>query len=317
MTDASQQVQCKPANRVRWANIERLRILAMLDIIGFHAATHRTLLLGGLGLSTFLMLTNLFNCTVSNKRGFCQFAKDKLNRLLYPWLFWCVVYAADKALTAARKGVSIRDVFDPYMVFYGTNVHLWFVPFALCSALIVGFLQARTAHLPHGIVILVAASIGALTLLASAHLLDRYEFFTPFDQYIYALPSTFIGFALGRTLLIDVPQQRRNVRLLFCAGAVVVAVSAMILPIELFPVRYAISAILITGALAWPGKSDWLTTTMTPILLGVYLIHPLVIRITKRSDVFDDYIAIYAATVFVLSAIAVWLMRKTRLARFT
>src|SRR3954452_9453339 len=52
------------AKAERLANVERLRVLAMLEIVRYHDHDDRLPLVGGLGLPTFLLLTALFNCTL-------------------------------------------------------------------------------------------------------------------------------------------------------------------------------------------------------------------------------------------------------------
>ena len=91
---------------------------------------------------------------------------------------------------------------------------------------------------------------------------------------------------------------------------------AFFLPIERLAVRYAIMVIVITMALVWPGKNDWLTRRFTPLLLGVYFVHPLLIGLSKQSDWTDQYILPYAVTIFIASAFTVWAMQKTILKRF-
>ena len=299
----------------RWANIERLRILALLEIVGFHAATDRVFFIGGVGLAAFLILTNLFNCTASDKRGFRQFARDKINRLLWPWIFWSAVYGALRIAFAILRGNPIGSEFDALMVLYGTNVHLWFIPFAMVSGIVVGYVQSRTRALPHGPVIATSATIGAGVLLVSAYV-PLNQFPTPFSQFTYAAAAPFIGFAMGRTLLIESSTARRFTRIALCVAAVAFGVVAYFLPIERMAVRYAIMVIVITIALVWPGKNDWLTRRLTPLLLGVYLVHPLLIRLSKQSDWSDQYVLPYAVAIFIASAFTVWAMRKTVLKRF-
>jgi hypothetical protein len=78
-----------PAKKAaRLANVERLRVLAMLEIVRYHDHNDRLALIGGLGLPTFLLLTNMFNCTLSEKRGPGQFMADMRKRLVVPWVFW-------------------------------------------------------------------------------------------------------------------------------------------------------------------------------------------------------------------------------------
>ncbi|MDZ4859778.1 MAG: acyltransferase [Candidatus Hydrogenedentes bacterium] len=308
--------ESQPEVRVRWANVERLRILAMFEIIGFHSASERLILLGGIGLPIFLILTNLFNCTVSDRRGFRQFARDKFSRLFYPWLFWCAVYGVAHAAFAMRRDVPLSKVFDPLMLLYGTNLHLWFVPFALVSGVSVAYVQSLTRKQSHGRMIFLSASAGAVLLLATAYVHTLRGFPAPFSQYIYAASSPFIGFAMGRTLLVNPEKRFAAFSVLCIAGAVFVPI-ALALPIKLFAVRFAVAAVFVGLALMWPGTSDWLTKKLAPLLLGIYLIHPLLIRFTKRGAVVDDYIVLYIFAVFLLSALAIFFMRKTPLKRFT
>src|SRR6187431_1348199 len=83
----------------RLANVERLRIVAMLEIVTFHVGSafdaddYRLPIVAGLGLPVFLVLNNAFNCTLAERRGTRAFLDAKVSRLLVPWLVWSVVYA--------------------------------------------------------------------------------------------------------------------------------------------------------------------------------------------------------------------------------
>ena len=82
----------------RLANVERLRIVAMLEIVTFHvgeaigSGAHRLPVVAGLGLPVFLLLNNAFNCTLVERMGTRKFLDVKVSRLLLPWLIWSGVY---------------------------------------------------------------------------------------------------------------------------------------------------------------------------------------------------------------------------------
>ncbi len=311
-----------PRRSARIANVERLRILAIFEIIGFHAATERTLFFGGVGLATFLILTNLFNTTVSNKRGFTSFAKAKIHRLLWPWLFWCGVYAVWIAFHAYRHGQPLSGAFSPWMLLYGTKEHLWFVPFALVSGVTVGWFQHSSLQWRDGPLIAACAILGGAILLISS-VVTTYcgGLHIPIPQYLYALPSTFIGFALGRSVLIQDPVAKRRALGGLCIGAAVYGAAFLalvqVVPLHYMVLRYAVMVIVISGAIVCPGREDTLTRLSIPLMFGVYLIHPLIVEILYRFDVLHRHILLYALVVFVLSNLAIWTMQRTKLRRFT
>src|SRR5690349_1141900 len=129
------QVRPKPSERL--ANVERLRIVAMLEIVTFHVGgavndgVYRLPVVGGLGLPVFLLLNNAFNCTLSERRGTRAFLDAKVSKLLLPWLVWSGVYALLVVAEKLRHHEPISEAFTPWMIIGGTYTHLWFVPFAL------------------------------------------------------------------------------------------------------------------------------------------------------------------------------------------
>src|SRR6187401_3024827 len=76
----------------RLANVERLRLVAMFEIVAFHVSEHRLPILAGLGLPVFLLLNNAFNTTLTERRGTSAFLNSKLSRLLVPWILWSLIY---------------------------------------------------------------------------------------------------------------------------------------------------------------------------------------------------------------------------------
>src|SRR6188768_3405021 len=95
----------------RLANVERLRLVAMLEIVAFHASEQRLPIVAGLGLPVFLLLNNAFNCTLAERRGTKAFLDAKVSRLLVPWLVWSVVYGGLVVAERLRHHEPIADAF--------------------------------------------------------------------------------------------------------------------------------------------------------------------------------------------------------------
>jgi surface polysaccharide O-acyltransferase-like enzyme len=77
--------------------------------------------------------------------------------------------------------------------------------------------------------------------------------------------------------------------------------------------RYGMWALLVCAALGRPGRIDPLTQALSPLLLGVYLVHPLLIRLLggRHLQLWGDVPC--ALFFFALSLAAVAGMRRTPL----
>lgn len=263
------------AKAARLANIERLRVLAMLEIVRYHDHGDRLALVGGLGLPTFLLLTNLFNCTLTHKRGPAQFMHDKRRRLVVPWIFWSLFYAAFLAISAYRHHEPLGEVFSWNMILAGTSSHLWFVPFAFASAALVAGAQYLTRTLPDRPTGFIALLIG-LAVLIGIGLMPEREYIAPIPQWLLSTPSAFFGFALGRLVLADGP--RFHLRTALPIGSV--ALALLLYCTLRFPnflmERYAASILLVLAGLLVPGKPERVSTFLSPLLFGIYLAHHFV-----------------------------------------
>jgi membrane-bound acyltransferase YfiQ involved in biofilm formation len=260
------------AKAARLANVERLRVLAMLEIVRYHDHNDRLMLVGGLGLPTFLLLTNLFNCTLTHKRGPEKFMQDKRKRLVVPWIFWSLFYGAFLAISAIRHHEPLSETFTWNMILAGTSSHLWFVPFAFASAAAVAGAQHLTRNLPDRATGNVALVIGAVVLIGLG-LLPEKEYIAPLPQWLLSTPSTFLGFAFGRLVLADGPQFRVKTALPIAIGALALSVYCALFFPNFLMQRYATSTLLVIAALLVHGKPDRVSTFLSPLLFGIYLVH--------------------------------------------
>jgi probable poly-beta-1,6-N-acetyl-D-glucosamine export protein len=304
----------------RLANVERLRLVAMFEIVAFHASEHRLPIVAGLGLPVFLLLNNAFNCTLTERMGTRPFLHTKVSRLLLPWLLWSVIYLVVVVLGRLRHEELLTVGFSLWMLVGGTYPHLWFVPFALAGALLMAVVQPATRALPHGVVIAAALLTGAALTLLNARILAPGTIEWPVLQWLFALPALPLGFALGRTMLAADRVSRLRV------AWVCVAVALLCLGLGLgfglglvgwgvpeMVRRYAVSMALVGLAFVWPGAPDPVSQRLTPLLLGVYLVHPLIVRVYQALHLPVPPTAVFAALVFGVSALLVSALQRSRL----
>jgi len=306
---------------VRLANVERLRLLAMFEIVAFHVSGafveegERLPVIAGLGLPTFLLLNNAFNCTLAERMGTSAFMRVKVSRLVLPWLVWSVFYAGTLVLERLRHGEPLGDGFSIWMIVGGTYDHLWFVPFALCGSVLVAGLQARSREWSAVGVVASALAAGLCVVVACAVTLLTQPIEWPALQWLFALPSPLLGFALGRAVLAPDGKLLRRIALLMTPLALGVVAFAYFEPqIEMLR-RYMVSLALVSLAFVWPGNSDRFSQRLTPLLFGVYLVHPFFVRVYQALHLPRIPLVILTVMVFGLAVGVVLLLGRTRLRR--
>jgi surface polysaccharide O-acyltransferase-like enzyme len=317
--DAADEPRREPSERL--ANLERLRILAMLEIVTFHVGgavdqlEYRLPIIGGLGLPVFLLLNNAFNTTLSERMGTRKFLDLKVGRLLFPWVVWCCIYAGLVLATRLRHHEPLSETFSPWMLIGGTYDHLWFVPFALFGSLLIAAVQARTKAVSHRWMAGLALGLGAVLVLINDWIARSRSYPLPVLQWLFALPSPLLGFALGRVLIA---RERGLLRKLATVLAVVGALSIALSwqgEIPGMPRRYGVSMALVGAFFLWPGRADTLSRRLTPLLFGVYLTHPLLVRLYQGVHLPLLPTALLGAVIFALSALVVEGLRRSPLRR--
>lgn len=304
----------------RLANVERLRIVAMWEIVTFHVGgavgveEYRLPIIGGLGLPVFLLLNNAFNCTLAERRGTRGFLDAKVSRLLVPWLVWSAIYAAVVAAERLRHDEPIAEAFLSWRTLLGgTYTHLWFVPFALFGSLAIAAAQARTKTLSHRWVAAWSLALGALLVVVDAFILAYSGSDWPVVQWLFALPSPLLGFALGRVLLAGDRKLSRALAASLVVVAVLVVVGSWLAPIGDMARRYAVSMALVGVFFTWSGNLDALSRRLTPLLFGIYLTHPLILRSYQAAHLPYVQPALLGVLLFVAAALLVELLRRSPL----
>lgn len=294
----------------------------MLEIVTFHAGetlgtgTSRLPIVAGLGLPVFLVLNNAFNCTLSARMGTRAFLDAKQTKLLVPWLVWSAVYALLTVAEKLRHNESLARAFSPWMLVGGTYTHLWFVPFALFGSLLIAALQRRTEAASHRLVAAISLAAGAVLVALDAWLSARWPVAPwPVPQWLFALPSPLLGFAMGRMLLA----RDRSCAVRLTAFLAVVALGSVLydpsLDAPTMLRRYALAMALVSSFFLYPGTLDALSRRLTPLLFGIYLTHPLLLRLYQAAHLPVLPLSALGLLVFVLSALLVECLRRTPLRR--
>jgi surface polysaccharide O-acyltransferase-like enzyme len=308
----------RPGSTPRLANVERLRLLAMYEIVAFHVSEQRLPIIAGLGLPTFLLLNNAFNCTLSERMGTQAFLRTKVGRLLVPWLLWSAIYLALQLLERYRHDESYTEGFTAWMLIGGTYTHLWFVPFSLVGSLVIAGVQARTSRHAQGWAGLLALVVGAAITVAGGQVLATGRVEWPLLQWLFALPAVPMGFGLGRMLLAADAVVRRRLAWMTAAVALFCLGLGLVIPASVGPDwemvrRYAVSLALVSIGFVWPGTSDRISQRLAPLLFGVYLSHPLILRVYQATHLPLPPTAVFAALVFGISALLVLVLQRTPL----
>ena len=308
----------EPAERL--ANVERLRIVAMLEIVTFHVGgamgteEYRLPIVGGLGLPVFLLLNNAFNCTLAERRGTRAFLDAKVSRLLLPWLVWSVVYAGVVVAERLRHDEPVAEVFLSWRTLLGgTYTHLWFVPFALFGSVLIAGLQVNTSAVSQRLMAALSLVLGGLFVLIDARILAATASQWPLQQWLFALPSLLLGFGLGRVLLANDRRLARGLAALLSLVAIALVAAGWLVPMSEMGRRYAVSMALVGAFFTWPGSSDALSRRLTPLLFGIYLTHPLVLRLYQAAHLPYVQPALLGVVVFAAAALLVDVLRRTPL----
>jgi peptidoglycan/LPS O-acetylase OafA/YrhL len=139
----------KPANADYNRTIDLVRFVAALGIVWDHARAPFADI-GYLSLALFLMLTSYFAVgsydRAAAKGQAAGFWAARAQRILIPWLAWCVFYKALQYYMAD----DWRDV--PFIsewssLLLGSWIHLWFLPFVMIALAIVPMV-ARDVRTP-------------------------------------------------------------------------------------------------------------------------------------------------------------------------
>jgi len=302
----------------RVAGIEQLRIAAAIGIVWFHTegASYRTI--GYAGLPVFLLVFFSLITLRDSARPAAYFLRRRWNRLLRPWLFWSAVYGfcrLSKALYAANP-TELWETLSFQTLLAGTSIHLWYLPYAFVSGLLIFEVNRRTRENSHVVAAAAAATVGILTLTVSAVGMRDLRLPRPLPQWEFGLAAIPLGLAIGRCLSI----QSRNLRRALLAGiGLAVLAESTVLGASgsgAMAVPYGIATTLVCIAYCREARSNSVVTALAPLTFGIYLVHPLVLYGLRCCLSSDGHYGLLISLAVCVSALVTLVLMKTPVRRF-
>jgi surface polysaccharide O-acyltransferase-like enzyme len=271
----------RAARSDHYANLDRLRIVAIIDIVLYHVDmaarwplpgifSHRPLL--GMGLPVFLLTSIMLTCRRAAPPPLGNYVGRRIGPLLLPWVVWSAIYLVVEAgFLIPRVGVvEWRKSLSWMMPLYGTMYHLWFLPFILAAGAMALMLHRATLQWPAATVVCTGLLLGvALTSIPPGDW-DEY----PLQTWWFSLPCIPLGWAMGRLIGSQSCHGRAGVLMglaITAAALIYITTQGLALGVG----RYLLAIGLIVLCVAAPGRPDAWTTRLVKLVMGVYLLHVL------------------------------------------
>jgi surface polysaccharide O-acyltransferase-like enzyme len=291
-TSDRQPILKSRSDRNQW--IETLRIIAAFGIVWFHAAAPGYSIAYA-GLVVFLVLSSYFETL---RTSTAINAGSLLIRLGVPWLFWMAVFGAVRL--GRHLPLVPTELGFVSGLLYGTKAHLWFMPYLLASTLTLRVLRRTRIWSVLPVVAFVLSLIALATV--SVWRPGSLSAGPPWAQYAQALTPTLFGIILIRSQGM-------------ARWMTVVVLAAMLgiafLPFSGVGIPYFIGCGAVMAALiaqAWTPLRTTIPSRISTLLLGVYLIHPAILILTRPLTM---RFALAGVTLtFLLSLGIVWAMRR-------
>jgi hypothetical protein len=122
----------------RMANLDAGRVLATYGVMWTHVAemqdqTPAVAALGRFGTSFYVAAAVFFAARTATKQNpppFRLAIRQRVKRLLVPFVLWSAIYAVFYYIVTRPSGMSVSELIKWWGPFAGTARHLWFLPFA-------------------------------------------------------------------------------------------------------------------------------------------------------------------------------------------
>ncbi len=254
--------------------VDLLRFVACFGIVWDHARAYGADI-GYLALAVFLLLTSFFAVQSFDRaeaRGQgAGFWLPRAQRILMPWLVWCVIFKGVQYLVADDPA-SVPLLSDPFSLLVGSWIHLWFLPFAMIFLVVIPpiarSITTRRRLIIAG-VLLVSASLplgllhGAVTGSWSG---GPAAFPQPFPQWFFSLPLFLYG------ALAAIAHRLGAVDVVLVTAAVASALLFAVLP-EFASLQMILAALVLEAVWRSPITGAW-ATRLAASAFGIYLMHP-------------------------------------------
>jgi surface polysaccharide O-acyltransferase-like enzyme len=247
--------------------IEALRVLAAFGVVCFHNdGPMRSVAYAGL--SIFIILTMHFETGLNYDRHVRVSVLAK--RLLVPWCFWFVAFAGLNV--ALGQPALVNDANLVEVVFTGSSLHLWYLPFIFLAVVVVSVSKQNVSRLT----LLLWSTAGSLVVFLLVPIWRPWSLGVgpPVAQYLHALTPLLFGVVIGTRQ--SHPMGRLALLTVLVAATVLAA-----MPYRGVALPHLIAGLLVLTALHLKSQPPaWLRAEgISRYMLGVYLIHPAVLTI--------------------------------------
>lgn len=277
--------------------IEALRILAAFAIVWYHAKAPGNEIAYA-GLTAFLIIGVFFEMRRDPERALEIGLLSR--RILMPWVFGLVGFGLFNLFKSKPLLLPAGSTLES--ILYGTNGHLWYLPFIFAVQLVLRLLlksPLRPAVAPLLAVLLVAdlATVPwwrPATIAAGA----------PVAQYAQALAPVLFAAVLARAVSAG----------LWRAVAVAFVLAMVWLGTQPFPelgIPYAIGAAVVALAIILGNRiplQGRAIASWSELMFGVYLIHPVFLTFLHPLTRVSALLGV--ATAFLLSLGVAWFLRR-------
>lgn len=280
-------------------SVDLARFLACFGIVAAHAYALEDDWIGHLSLGLFLVLTGFLAMQSYQRAGGRYDFRSRAARLVPPWLFWSAFFRlVDLKVSDAPDKWQVLS--DPWTLFVGASIHLWFLPFIILAMLLVkpvGLFVTTPERL--------AAALIALVLLSVPMFWAMHVYMppVPLTQWLYGLPVYTLGLLVGAA-----HPMARAVWPVVAGGAM--AFGAYMVT-EAAPWAWTICAAVLLFEVFWrmPLQNRWLPK-LGQVAFGIYLLHPFFMLVTYKfaGPEVDRLLATFAT--FGMSWAAVVILRR-------
>ena len=252
------------------SSLDIARIGAAFGVVVSHVQASERDWVGHLSLALFLILTAVLAAQSYLRKGSYS-VRSRFWRLMLPWLVWCGFYWLVELDVSDRTDIFVWPQ-NPWTLFSGPSIHLWFLPFVMVAAFMVQPL-GRFVTSPRRLLLalggLVALSVPAFWL----HLNPAIPM--PVEQWLFGVPLYVCGLLLGFAFAMD--------RVAWVVGAMVLATIPTVILSGGLPWSYQGLVGLILFLALWklqvPGR---IAAPLGREAFGIYLMHPFFLLVIYK-----------------------------------
>ncbi len=275
-------------------------------------------LLLGVGLPTFLVVSLALSVRRPTPQPTGAFIRRRLDRIGRPWLFWSTAFAGLQTVSALRHGKAPFSWWVDDMWLSGPGQHLWFMPALFLLGIAAHGIDRATQGVPGRLLVGCCFVVTAI-VFAVTDVPNSVE--GAVAAYVFCLPALPLAVAVGRTLARSGTHDQLRRRLLILLAAIMLlALPGLFLHAAggaNVQLRYLLALCSMAVVLYVPLPFGRISTSLRHLLLGCYVLHPLVrIQIGMRAaERFHLAPVVEAIGVVALTIVLVALLRRSFLHR--